>query len=85
MFGIKKNADRNNLSESDFYILDPYRDDGASFETQKKNMSKRTLLRGDHDSNWWKTAKSKGYLLLIYADPKNYTKKSGALNQPSGF
>lgn len=78
LYGIKKNANIANLSESDFLILDPWK-------ARKINMSGRQLLRGDHDSNHWKKAKAKGFVICIYTDPSTYTKQSIALKEPGGF
>ena len=56
----------DNLSESDFLILDPYK-------AQKRNMSTRLLLRGDHDVRFYKSAKIKGYAICIYTNTSKYT------------
>lgn len=78
MYGIKKKADLNNLSESDFLILDPYK-------AKKKNMSQRLLLRGDHDAKNYKTAKIKGYAIGIFTKTSKYTKNSKDLKTASDF
>ena len=83
MCGIKKNFDINNLTENDFYILDPWKDEKASWKTQKKKC--RKLLRGADDVNHKSTAKKRndeGYLLYIYNDPQFYLDKSNELTKP---
>ena len=48
VFGIKKNADLNNLKESDFLILDPGSGKVKQLDTQSSNkkLSTRSLLNG---------------------------------------
>ena len=80
LYGIKKNADLNNLSESDFLILDPWgpkkRSGTQNCIPRKINMT-RILLRGDHNSGHYKDPpKTPGYFLCIYTDPKKYTKSN---------
>ena len=80
MYGIKKDADLNNLSESDFLILDPWgpqkRSGTENCIPRKINMS-RKLLRGDRNSgHYMDPPKTPGYLLCIYTDPKMYTKSN---------
>ena len=70
--------DLNNLSESDFLILDPYK-------AKKKNLGDRHLLRGDHDLKNYKTAKIKGYAIGIYTKTSKYTKKSKDVKAASDF
>ena len=76
--GIKKNADLNDLSESDFLILDPYK-------AKKKKLSARHLLRGDHDLKNYKTTKIKGYAIGIFTTTSKYTKNIKGLKTASDF
>lgn len=78
MYGIKKKADLEKLSESDFLILDPYK-------AKKKNMSQRLLLRGDYDAKNYKTANIKGYAIGIYSGTSKYTKKFNDLKTAGDF
>lgn len=78
MYGIKKKADLENLSESDFLILDPYK-------AKKKSLSSRHLLRGDHDAKNYKTANIQGYAIGIYSGTSKYTKKYSNLKTAGDF
>ena len=78
MYGIKKKVDLNNLSESDFLILDPYK-------AKKKNLGDRHLLRGDHDLKNYKTTKIKGYAIGIFTTTSKYTKNIKGLKTASDF
>ena len=70
--------DLENLKESDFLILDPYK-------AQKRNLGTRHLLRGDYDLKNYKTAKIKGYAIGIYSKTSKYTKNSKDLKTASDF
>lgn len=74
MCGLKKTADLNNLSESDFLILDPA-------YPKKANMADRPLLRGDHNND---NPGIKGYALGIFTDRDKYLNQSSALYGPIG-
>lgn len=78
MYGIKKKADLEKLSESDFLILDPYK-------AKKKSLLSRHLLRGDHDAKNYKTTNIQGYAIGIYSGTSKYTKKYSNLKTAGDF
>ena len=73
LFGIKKNANKNNLSESDFLKLDPGR------VSTYHPLEEGELLRGDQNRA---NPNIRGYALGIFTDPTVYAQRYTQIIKP---
>ena len=80
--GIREGADLDNLSQSDFLIMDPYDASLKTLDTNRADVYAKNLLKTEEDV-YWRNHGSNGYLCLIFNNPSTYLNNNSNLYRGS--